>query len=128
MLFFSSSLCYSAGTILNSSEPFAHIPPVFGRSRMVFEKHKWDVEIYSEYNGWKRIANYASGSVDNAAEATADGNPSWFTLNLRLGFELHSLAQLQFGAYNLMDAHYKTFASGISSPGRAFMISLRSTF
>ena len=127
-LFFSSSLCYSVGTILNSSEPFAHIPPVFGRSRMVFEKHKWDVEICSEYNGWKRIANYASGSVDNAAEATADGNPSWFTLNLRLGFELHSLAQLQFGAYNLMDAHYKTFASGISAPGRAFMISLRSTF
>lgn len=127
-LSFRSSLCYSVGTISNSNEPFAHIPPLFGRTRVVYEKNKWDIEFFSEYNGWKRINQYASGSVDNPAEATIDGNPSWYNLNIRLGFEVNSLAQLQFAAYNLMDAHYKTFASGISAPGRAFMISIRSTF
>jgi hemoglobin/transferrin/lactoferrin receptor protein len=84
--------------------------------------------LFSEYNGWKKINRFSSGSVDNPSEATIDGNPSWATLNIRLGFELHSLAHLQFGVYNFTDAHYKTFASGISAPGRAFIISLRSFF
>ena len=86
-LSFRSSLCYSVGSISNSNEPFAHIPPLFGRTRVVYEKNKWDIEFFSEYNGWKRINQYASGSVDNPAEATIDGNPSWYTLNIRLGFE-----------------------------------------
>ena len=72
-LFFRSSLCYSVGTISNSNEPFAHIPPLLEETEWSL-KNKWDIEIYSEYNGWKRINQYASGSVDNPAEATIDGN------------------------------------------------------
>lgn len=127
-LAFSSSLNYTLGGIQNSSESFGHIPPLFGRSKLVFERKKWDLEFFSEYNGWKNIADYSSGSVDNLAEATIDGTPPWYTLNLRMGIELHQFAQIQIGAYNLMDVHYKSFSSGISAPGRSFMISIRSVF
>ena len=124
----SSTLNYTVGKIHSSKEPFSHIPPIFGRTKLILEKKKWDLELFSEYNGWKKIAQYASGSVDNLAEATKDGTPSWFTLNIRAGIELNQLAQIQIGAYNIMDAHYKVFASGISAPGRSFMVSLRATF
>lgn len=127
-LSFSSSINYTLGQIQNSSESLGHIPPLFGRSKLVFERKKWDLEFFSEYNGWKKVNEYASGSVDNLIEATAEGTPSWYTLNLRVGIELHQLAQLQFGAYNLMDVHYKSFSSGISAPGRSFMLSLRAVF
>ena len=124
----SSTLNYTVGKIHSSKEPFSHIPPIFGRTKLILEKKKWDLELFSEYNGWKKIAQYASGSVDNLAEATKDGTPSWFTLNIRAGIELNQLAQIQIGAYNIMDAHYKVFASGISAPGRSIMVSLRATF
>jgi hemoglobin/transferrin/lactoferrin receptor protein len=125
---FSSSINYTLGEIENSIDPLGHIPPFFGRSKLVFERKKWDFELFSEYNGWKRASDYASGSIDNLTEATTDGNPSWLTLNLRIGIELHQLAQIQLAAYNLMDVHYKSFSSGISAPGRSFMISLRAVF
>ena len=124
----SSSINYTKGYILNNKEPFGHIPPVFGRTRVLFEKNKWDLELFSEYNGWKNIETYASGSIDNPNEATEDGTPPWYTLNIRIGVELHPLLQLQLAGYNLLDTHYKPFASGISSPGRSIMISLRSVF
>ena len=72
-LSFSSSLSYTVGTIANSNEPFGHIPPLFGRTRLIYEKNKWDIELFSEYNGWKKINHFASGSVDNPSEATIDG-------------------------------------------------------
>ena len=127
-LSFSSSINYTLGQIENSNDALGHIPPVFGRSKLVFERKKWDLEFFSEYNGWKRADQYASGSVDNLIEATSDGAPPWYTLNLRIGIELHQLAQIQLAAYNLMDVHYKSFSSGLSAPGRSFMLSLRAVF
>ena len=108
--------------------PLVTFPPVFGRSRFLYEKNKWDVELFTEYNGWKKIEDYATGNVDNPNEATKDGTPPWYTLNVRLGIELNRLLQMQIAGYNLMDAHYKPFASGISAPGRSVMISIRSVF
>ena len=128
VLSLSSSINYTQGYIVGNNEPFGHIPPIFGRSRILLEKNKWDIEIFSEYNGWKKIEDYASGSVDNPNEATIDGTPPWYTLNLRVGVELHPLIQMQIAGYNLLDSHYKPFASGISGPGRSFMISIRSKF
>ena len=127
-LSFSSSLNYTKGKVLDNNEPFGHIPPVFGRSRFLYEKNKWDVELFTEYNGWKKIEDYATGNVDNPNEATKDGTPPWYTLNVRLGIELNRLLHMQIAGYNLMDAHYKPFASGISAPGRSVMISIRSVF
>ncbi len=124
----SSSINYTIGNIVSTQESFGHIPPVFGKTRLLFEKNRWDIEFFSEYNGWKKIEDYASGNVDNPNEATIDGTPSWYTLNIRMSIELHPLLQLQLAGYNLTDVHYKPFASGISAPGRSLMISIRSIF
>ena len=124
----SSSINYTKGYLTNSKDPFAHIPPLFGKTRLLFEKENWDIELFSHYNGWKRKADFAAGTSDNPQEATVDGSPSWYTINFRASLSLNESVTLQFGLNNLLDQHYKMFASGISAPGRNLMVSGRVFF
>ncbi len=98
------------------------------RQGLLFEKENWDLEVFSHYNGWKRKADFAAGTSDNPQEATVDGSPSWYTINFRASLSLNESVTLQFGINNLMDQHYKMFASGISAPGRNLMVSGRAFF
>lgn len=124
----SSTLNYTVGKITSTNEPLAHIPPLFGKTNLIFELPKWDLELYSIYNGWKRIADYDQNGNDNDDEATIDGTPSWFTLNARASYQLNSKLSIQGGILNIMDVHYKTFSSGISAMGRSFNISAKILF
>ena len=124
----SSSLNYTKGYLTNSKDPFAHIPPVFGKTGLLLEKENWDIELFSHYNSWKRITDFAAGTTDNPQEATLDGSPSWYTINIRASLSLNKSVTLQCGVNNLMDQHYKMFASGISAPGRNIMVSGRVFF
>ena len=124
----SSSLNYTQGYVTSSKEPFAHIPPVFGKTGLLLEMENWDIELFSHYNSWKRITDFAAGTTDNRQEATVDGSPSWYTINLRASLSLNKSVTLQCGINNLMDQHYKMFASGISAPGRNLMVSGRVFF
>ena len=124
----SSSINYTRGYLTNSKYPFAHIPPLFGKTGLLLEMENWDIELFSHYNGWKRKADFAAGTSDNPQEATVDGSPSWYTINFRASLSLNESVTLQFGINNIMDQHYKMFASGISAPGRNIMISGRVFF
>ena len=86
---------------------------------------KFTTEFYARYNGWKHIEDYSPGGEDNEAYATADGMPAWYTLNLRAGYQFNQNISLQAGFENMLDKHYRNFASGISAPGRNIYVTLR---
>ena len=143
---------YTYGWDTEADMPLSHIPPVFGRLALSksFGKSQFDqpakMIIYSNFNGWKRLDDYGSSSVDNVSEATVDGTPSWFTLNGTLSYKFRiksgtdgqplsydGLAPekslvFQLGIENILDHHYKPFSSGMSAPGRNFIVSLRASF
>ena len=122
-----STINYTVGRITSTDQPLAHIPPLFGKTSLVFNQPKWDMELYSMYNGWKRIADYDQNGNDNDDEATIDGTPSWYTLNLRGSYQFNSNLSIQGGVQNIMDVHYKTFSSGASAMGRSFNIAFKVT-
>ncbi len=123
-----STINYTVGKITSADEPLGHIPPLFGKTNLIVELPKWDLEIYSIYNGWKRIADYDQNGNDNDDEATVDGTPSWYTLNLRGSYQFTPKFSVQGGIQNIMDIHYKTFSSGISAMGRSFNIAAKLLF
>lgn len=126
-----SYITYTYGRIATDSTayPLDHIPPVYGKSALSFKKDKFQAEFFAMYNGWKRIEDYnIVGGEDNEQYATVDGMPSWYTLNLRAGYKLNAWIEIQAGCENLMDLHYRVFASGISAPGRNFYLTLRTQF
>ncbi|MBK6552008.1 MAG: TonB-dependent receptor [Flavobacteriales bacterium] len=125
-----NGITYTYGRLRSGTEevPLDHIPPVFGRSGLEFRTKRIRSEVYVLYNGWKRLADYSGSGEDNLASATVDGMPAWWTLNLRASFTLSRHASIQCGIENIADANYRTFASGVSAPGRNFQVSLRSVF
>ncbi|MCC7232205.1 MAG: TonB-dependent receptor [Bacteroidia bacterium] len=105
-----------------------HIPPFMARTSFKYKNHKFSSDIFIIYSGWKRLKDYNLTGEDNLKYATADGMPAWFTLNLRVSYQVHKFVALQAGVDNIFDTQYRTFASGINGPGRNFIVALRGTF
>ena len=108
--------------------PLDHIPPVFGRSGLQYQNKRVQAEAFLLFNGWKRLQDYNLDGEDNLQYATPDGMPSWMTINLRFQVEVSKQIQIQGSLENLTDRNYRVFASGLSAPGRSWMITVRSRF
>lgn len=128
----------------NTGLPFTHIPPSFGKTALYADFDKWRASLYTIYNGKKPISEYdlVSGT-DNEEESPIEweyqeesdnwvikyqGTPAWYTVNMSFMYRLTNTFTLQLAAENILDHHYKTFASGLSAPGRNFILTLRTTF
>ena len=107
-----------------SSKPLDHIPPVFGKTSLQYEKNKLMVELFALYNGWKRLDDFNADGEDNPQYATPDGMPGWFTLNMRSSLKVQKNITIQFAVENLFDRNYRYFSSGFSAPGRNFIVAL----
>jgi len=123
-----SNLTYTKGVITDNDEPLDHIPPLYGMTSIKIELTKFTGEFFTRYNGWKRLEDYSPGGEDNLVYATADGTPGWYTLNLRTGYQFNRYLNLQLSVENILDKHYRNFASGISAPGRNVILALRAGF
>jgi hemoglobin/transferrin/lactoferrin receptor protein len=105
-----------------------HIPPVFGQSSIIFKDKNIDAEFFVRYNGKKSRADYSTSGEDNALYSADPINglmPAWFTINLRIGYNITKNFRLNASFENMTDNRYRVFASGINAPGKNFIISLR---
>lgn len=111
-----------------SSKPLDHIPPVMGKTSLTYQHKIFNTEMYLLYNGWKHLNQYNADGEDNAQYATADGMPSWMTLNWKGSIQVVKRLQVQLGVENILDRNYRAFASGFSSAGRNFLVGLRANW
>ncbi|MES2479165.1 MAG: TonB-dependent receptor [Bacteroidota bacterium] len=125
-----ASINYTYGRFDNDTSlvPLDHIPPVTGRIGMRYAERKWYTELYSLYNGKKKLVDYNPGGEDNLLYATPNGMPGWYTVNLRVGATVIEHLALQAGVENILDKNYRYFASGMSAAGRNLVISMRYQF
>ena len=121
---------YTKGTYNNGVKemPLDHIPPSYGRLGIRHGNEKWNAEVFSVFNGWKRIADYNLNGEDNEIYATKDGMPSWMTLNFASYYNPRKNISLGFQIENITDLNYRYFASGISAVGRNYILSCRLSF
>ena len=111
-----------------TEKPLDHIPPVFGKSTLTYTGKKFSTEVFGMYNGWKKIKDYNPDGEDNGQYATAEGMPSWFTVNWRGNYAFNKNITLQLAVENISDKNYRYFASGFSAPGRNFVAAIRAVF
>lgn len=108
--------------------PMDHIPPVFGKAGIQYGWRLLETEGYVLFNGWKRAKNYNPNGEDNLVYATEKGMPSWATINLSARYPVMPWLKVQAGLENLLDVHYRVFASGISNPGRNLVLKVQAAF
>jgi hemoglobin/transferrin/lactoferrin receptor protein len=124
------SVQYTKGSVLADSgdKPLDHIPPFISRISLEYRGDKWSIMCYTLYNGWKRLDDYSDSGEDNLQYATADGMPSWYTINLKSSYNISNNIRLMAGIENLLDLQYRTFASGINGSGRNVSVSVLGNF
>jgi hemoglobin/transferrin/lactoferrin receptor protein len=127
-----SGFTYTYARILTDSTdyPLDHIPPVFGQTGLEYQAKHLRLLGYVVYNGWKRLRDYntTAGSEDNLEAATAEGSPAWYTLNVHGSYAFKRYLSLQLALENILDMNYRTFGSGVSAPGRNFMVGVQARF
>ena len=125
-----STITYTYGRVKRDTgnAPLDHIPPVVGKTSLIYNLKGFRGELFALYNGWKHIEDYSPSGEDNKVYATPEGMPAWWTLNLRLQYKVNQYLTVQAACENILDQNYRVFASGISAPGRNFIIGLRGSF
>jgi hemoglobin/transferrin/lactoferrin receptor protein len=126
---FKSVMNYNYGRYTDTKKdtviPLDHIAPMFGQTSLIYKNKNLDGEFFVRYNGKKALTDYSPSGEDNLPYATSNGMPGWFTLNIRLGFNITKSLRLNASCENITNNRYRTFASGINAPGRNIIMSLR---
>jgi len=129
-LSFSTVLNYTYGRIKEEPEdyPLDHVAPVFGKTSVTGRFGKFTGELFALYNGAKDSANYNLRGEDNqvySADQVRGFTPGWVTANFRSSYDINRYATVQFAVENIFDKFYRVFSSGLSAPGRNFVLTLR---
>jgi hemoglobin/transferrin/lactoferrin receptor protein len=110
--------------------PIRHVSPNFGNTHFIWQKNKFLVDAFAEYNSELSFYQMAPSEQDKNYMYALDDNgnpyaPSWYTLNLRTQYQITKSASITASLENITDQRYKTYSSGIASPGRNLIISLK---
>jgi hemoglobin/transferrin/lactoferrin receptor protein len=123
------TVSYTYGRVRDTVKiPLDHIPPFFGKLGVKHTKKIWNAELFTLFNGAKKLKDYSSSGEDNLQYATVDGMPSWYTINLRTQINVYKSMSILAGVENILDTNYRVFASGISAPGRNYVLSVKASF
>lgn len=113
--------------------PLRHVPPTFGSSHLIYENQKLYLDIYIDYSGKFDFDQLAPDEQNKPHIYVPDKNgnpysPSWWTLNLKSNYKLNQKITLGAGIENILDKRYRTYSSGIVSPGVNFIFSVNAKF
>lgn len=131
-----ASLTYTKGAAYDTKEPLSSIPPLFGSLDFNYVRNRIETGLNVVYNGFKGVEDYnISEGIDNIEQTpyiTEDenyyGSPAWYTLNYYMRIKTSKYVDLLINVDNIMDHHYREFASAISAPGRNFSFTVIGSF
>lgn len=116
-----------------TTSPSRHAPPMYGISRLNYKASKLHLQFYAVYMAERKSKDLPfeeKAKVElYAKDANGDNySPAWYTLNVKATYDLSDTFVISSGIENLTDVRYRPYSSGISAPGRNFVISLRANF
>jgi hemoglobin/transferrin/lactoferrin receptor protein len=131
-LVFNTSLTSIIG---KDDEGFAlrHAPPLFGRTSLSYELNKLRLQVSTSYNAEVSYDKLAPSQRSRAYLYAQDENgnpyaPAWWTLDFKGSYAFNEKLLLTFGVENIVNYRYRPYSSGISAPGRNFIVAFRYTF
>ena len=137
----SGFITYTKGRTKDTNEPMSSIPPLFGQFEVNYKNDRLEFGADVRFNSKKDIEDFnITEGIDNHdltpivnANATNDvdkyyGSPSWVTLGVNGRYVISTNFSLQARISNLLDQHYREFASGVSAAGRNVSFSFVANF
>lgn len=124
----------SSYTFLSSDgsdgEPVRHITPNFGGSSLTYKSRNTTLVLYTQYNERFDFEDFTINEREDEFLYTKDErglpySPAWFTINLRGAFPITDKIRGTAAIENILDKRYRPYSSGITAPGRNFILSIR---
>jgi len=133
---FSSDLNYQKGEeeLDNGTiSALRHAAPLYGISRIIYKASNLNLQFYATYQAVRKFEDLAEEEQGKDEIYAKDANgknysPSWYTLNLKVMYDISDNFTITAGIENLTDQRYRPYSSGISAPGKNFIFSLRANF
>lgn len=116
-----------------TKSPARHTAPWFGTGHLKYRANRLLFDFYGVYNqkiAYKDLPVGEQGKAHMYAE-DKDGNPyspQWLTLNLKASYETGNIFSFSAGVENITDRRYRPYSSGIVSPGRNLIFSVKASF
>ncbi|MDE5421793.1 TonB-dependent receptor [Ancylomarina sp. DW003] len=109
--------------------PVRHVPPTFASMALKYKSKKLKSKLSVDYNGEIANKNLADSEQDKPHLYAKDDNglpysPRWISVNLNNSYQFRDKIILGFSIENIFDKAYRPYSSGISAPGRNFILSL----
>jgi hemoglobin/transferrin/lactoferrin receptor protein len=128
LISFKTNLTYTRGEDQDGI-PLRHIPPLFGSAGVQLHTEKLETEFYFLFNGERpnKLLAPSEQSKTHMYAKDKNGNPfspSWYTLNLKISYQLNSKSNLNAGIENILNHRYRPYSSGIVAPGRNLIFAL----
>ncbi|UKN02120.1 TonB-dependent receptor [Paracrocinitomix mangrovi] len=116
-----------------SVSPSRHAAPWFGITSLNYTYKKLMVQFYAQYSGEKTYEQLpiSEQAKDYIYAIDANGNPyspAWYTVNFKANYQFTENLTVSSGIENITDQRYRPYSSGIVSPGRNFILSLKVKF
>ncbi len=116
-----------------SVSPSRHASPWFGVTRIEYKNEKLNLQLYSQYSGKVNYEDLAPGEQNKPELYAADGSgnhysPAWYTINFKAMYQINKNLSLSAGLENITDQRYRPYSSGLTAPGRNFVMSLKVMF
>ena len=128
------SLSYVKGDENETYGPMPSISPIFGTISGEYTKDKIKISALYKFSGDKNPKDYSLGGEDGLEETPVitensngviyAGTPKWSDFSIYTNYDISEDVKIRIALTNIFDNHYRTFASGISAPGRSFQIGL----
>lgn len=132
------NLTYTHAPHNESIGPLPSILPFFGGGSARFQTDQFQLSFSMRFNAAKSPEDYSLGGEDGLEETpliigegdyiSYAGNPKWMIYSIHSNYYLKKNLSVNLALENLFDLHYRTFASGISAPGRSLNIGVKVTF
>jgi hemoglobin/transferrin/lactoferrin receptor protein len=113
--------------------PLRHIAPTFGEFHITYSKKIITIDISTRFMDQFRHRELAESekaknyiyAINQSGEVYS---PAWATLNFKSNLEINPKMKIGVGIENIGDLRYRPYSSGISAPGRNFILSIKGSF
>jgi hemoglobin/transferrin/lactoferrin receptor protein len=116
-----------------STSSSRHAAPWFGVTRLTYDATDLDIELYANYQGEKSyddlsVEEQGKTEIYASNENGEPYSPSWYTINFKANYQLSEVFSVQAGLENITDQRYRPYSSGLSGPGRNYILSVTADF
>ena len=116
-----------------STSTARHSAPLFGMTQLIYDFNSLRFFLISNYMAERSFDKMPEGERGKKHIYALDENgnpysPGWYNLNFGMQYKFNSNYAVTAEIENITDQRYRPYSSGLSAPGRNFVVSLRAGF